>query len=199
MSFPPAPPTNIDPTTLTEPVYRGSVQYLYPVPDHPSYLVCQTTEAGSVFDVGSIFHIEGNDLSRALFRHAMYTRLAQPATWARVKTAIEADPHLDTTWKTDLLTGPLEAMLESGARTHHVGMIDATTGNVVSGAMPDNPSTFNVVRRFPVMTPPQRPCSAVLSSTTPSFIRATPMSSHSNTSCASASPAAPPSSGSTNP
>jgi phosphoribosylaminoimidazole-succinocarboxamide synthase len=152
-----APPTQIDPTTLGEPVYRGSVQYLYAVPDHPSYLVCQTTEAGSVFDVGSIFHIEGNDLSRALFRHAMYTRLAEPATWVRVKAAIEADSNLDATWKTALLTDPLETMLESGARTHHVGMIDAATGAVVSGTMPAHPSTFNVVRRFPVMKPPQRP------------------------------------------
>lgn len=157
MSFPPLPPTQIDTTTLGEPVYRGSVQYLYAVPDHPSYLVCQTTEAGSVFDVGSIFHIEGNDLSRALFRHAMYTRLAEPETWLRVKAAIQADQNLDSAWRTALLTGPLEGMIESGARTHHVGMIDAVTGAVVSGSNPEHPSTFNVVRRFPVMKPPQRP------------------------------------------
>ena len=124
MSFPPPPPSQIDTTTLGEPVYRGSVQYLYAVPDHPSYLVCQTTEAGSVFDVGSIFHIEGHDLSRALFRHAMYTRLAEPETWLRVKAAIQADQNLDADWKAALLTGPLEGMIESGARTHHVGIIN---------------------------------------------------------------------------
>lgn len=157
MSYPPAPPSQIDINALGEPVYQGSVQHLYAVPGHPAYLACQTTEAGSVFDVGSIFHIEGNDLSRALFRHAMYTRLAQPATWLQVKAVIENDPALPASWKQDLLTGPLETMGERGAQTHHIGMIDGQTGQVVTGAMPAQPSTFNVVRRFPVMTPPQRP------------------------------------------
>lgn len=156
MSYPPAPPTHIDIHSLGEPVYHGSVQHLYAVPDHPAYLVCQTTEAGSVFDVGSIFHIEGNDLSRAVFRHAMYSRLAQPETWSQVKKAIESDSHLDAEWKSALLTGPLEQMLESGALTHHVGMVDAASGAVVTGQLPAHPSTFNVVRRFPVMKPPQR-------------------------------------------
>ncbi len=157
MSYPPAPPTQVDVHALGEPVYQGSVQHLYTIPDHPAYLACQTTEAGSVFDVGSIFHISGNDLARAVFRHAMYTRLTQPATWHRVKNAIEADPALDDAWRSALLTGPLEQMLESGARTHHIGMVDATTGQVAVGQMPAQPSTFNIVRRFPVMKPPQRP------------------------------------------
>jgi len=157
MSYPPAPPAQIDITALGEPVYQGSVQHLYAVPEHPAYLACQTTEAGSVFDVGSIFHIEGNDLSRALFRHAMYTRLAQPSTWLQVKAVIEADSTLPDSWKLDLLSGPLETMCERGAHTHHVGMIDAVSGAVVTGTMPQHPSTFNVVQRYPVMTPPQRP------------------------------------------
>ncbi len=157
MSYPAPQPDRVDLAQLGEPVYRGSVQHLYAIPEHPAYLACQTTEAGSVFDVGSIFHIEGNDLARALFRHAMYTRLRQPATWQRVKAAIETDDALDTDWKQEMLTGPLEQMLESGARTHHAGMVDAVSGAVVNDAMPENPGTFNVVRRFPVMKPPQRP------------------------------------------
>jgi phosphoribosylaminoimidazole-succinocarboxamide synthase len=40
--------------------------------------------------------------------------------------------------------------------THHVGMLDAESGQVVSSGMPAHPSCYNVVRRFPVMTPPQR-------------------------------------------
>lgn len=148
-------PTHLDLSTLGEPIYRGSVQNLYAVPGHPGFVVCETTPAGSVFDVGSIFNIEGNDLNRAIFRHAMYSRLGKPETWARVKAAIEATP-MDESWRKELLTGPLETMLESGAATHHIGMVDAKTGEIVREGMPANPSCHNVVRRFPVMHPPQR-------------------------------------------
>ena len=157
MSYPAPRPDRVPIAQLGEPVYRGSVQHLYAIPEHPAYLMCQTTEAGSVFDVGSIFHIEGNDLSRSLFRHAMYTRLRQPTTWQRVKAAIESDAEVGAEWKREMLSGPLEQMLETGASTHHAGMVDAVSGEVVSDAMPTHPSTFNVVRRFPVMKPPQRP------------------------------------------
>ena len=155
MSSPATPPTQIDIRSLGEPVYRGSVQNLYAVPGHPGYVVCETTEAGSVFDVGSIFKIEGNDLNRAAFRHAMYTRLGKPETWHRVKKAIETTP-MDEAWRQELLRGPLESMLEHGAATHHLGMLDAQSGEVVREGMPANPSCFNVVRRFPVMHPRQR-------------------------------------------
>lgn len=151
---PPAP-SHLDLSKLGDPVYRGSVQNLYAVPDHPGYVVCETTPAGSVFDVGSIFNIEGNDLNRALFRHAMYSRLAKPDTWQRVKASIEAAP-MDDAWRQELLSGPMETMLEQGAVTHHVGMVDARTNEIVRDGMPKNPSCFNVVRRFPVMHPPQR-------------------------------------------
>ncbi len=155
MSHPAPAPTHLDLSKLGEPVYRGSVQNLYAVPDHPGFVVCETTPAGSVFDVGSIFNIEGNDLNRAIFRHSMYSRLGQPETWKRVKAAIEATP-MDESWRKELLSGPLELMLENGAATHHIGMVDAKTGEVVSKGMPANPSCHNVVRRFPVMHPPQR-------------------------------------------
>lgn len=150
------PPARIDIASLGSPIYVGSVQHIYAVPDHPGFMVCETTEAGSVFDVGSIFKIEGNDLSRAVFRHALYSRLGKPETWQRVKAAIESSTTAGDAWKKELLTGPLETMLDRGAMTHHIGMIDAKTGEVVTEGMPDNPSCFNVVRRFPVMKPPQR-------------------------------------------
>jgi phosphoribosylaminoimidazole-succinocarboxamide synthase len=155
MPSPTSAPIHLDLRSLGEPVYRGSVQHLYAVPDHPGYVACETTEAGSVFDVGSIFKIEGNDLNRALFRHAMYARLAQPETWQRVKKAIEATA-MDAEWRRELLSGPLEQMLEHGALTHHLGMVDAGSGEIVREGMPKKPSCFNVVRRFPVMHPPQR-------------------------------------------
>jgi phosphoribosylaminoimidazole-succinocarboxamide synthase len=156
MPYPATVPTHVDLSQLGEPVYRGSVQNLYAVPGHPAFIICETTPAGSVFDVGSIFDIEGNDLNRAIFRHAMYSRLAQRETWQRVKSAIESDARMDAQWKKELLTGPLEQMLEQGAQTHHIGMLDAVTGEIVQNGIPANPSCYNVVRRFPVMKPPQR-------------------------------------------
>ena len=151
-----AAPDRIDLQNLPEPLYLGSVQTLYPIPDHPAWLLCETTEAGSVFDVGSIFHIEGSDLNRALFRHAAYTRLSHPATWEAVKAKIDGDAAIPPDWKAELLSGPMDAMLESGASTHHLGMVDAATHEVITTGLPKTPSAFNIVRRFPVLTPPLR-------------------------------------------
>lgn len=156
MPAPATVPTRLDLSQLGEPVYLGSVQHLYAIPDHPAFIVCETTPAGSVFDVGSIFSIEGNDLNRAIFRHAMYTRLTQPATWTRVQSALQKNDSLGVTWRDQLMDGPLQAMLENGAYTHHIGMLDAESGEIASTGMPAKPSCFNVVRRFPVMKPPQR-------------------------------------------
>ncbi|MES2507458.1 MAG: phosphoribosylaminoimidazolesuccinocarboxamide synthase [Verrucomicrobiota bacterium] len=156
MSYPAPAPARLDLSLLGEPVYLGSVQHLYAVPDHPAYIVCETTPAGSVFDVGSIFSIAGNDLNRAIFRHAMYTRLTQPGTWACVQAALLKTDNLGTTWRDQLMDGPLQTMLETGAHTHHVGMLDGESGEVATSGMPATPSCYNVVRRFPVMKPPQR-------------------------------------------
>ena len=150
-------PDRIDLSTLAEPLYRGSVQHLFAVPGRSDFMVAQTTEAGSVFDVGSIFHIKDNDVNRAVFRHALYTRLGQAEQWQRVKKRIEADTTMDPSWKAEILSGPLETMVTDGASTHHIGMLDAVTGELVKGRMPEHPSSYNVVRRFPVLVPPQRP------------------------------------------
>lgn len=150
-------PQTLDFKQLGEPIYRGSVQHLFAIPGHPDYMAAQTTEAGSVFDVGSIFTIQDNDVNRAVFRHALYTRLGDAAQWKRVKARIQADADMDEAWRKEILSGPLESMVSDGARTHHLGMADAVTGDIASGRMPANPSCYNVVRRFPVMKPPQRP------------------------------------------
>lgn len=149
-------PESIDLQNLPEPFYRGSVQNLCPVPGHPAWLICETTEAGSVFDVGSIFKIERSDLNRAIFRHAMYTRLARPETWREVRSRLRDAENLPSQWRNDLLDGPLETMVETGARTHHLGMVDAGTGAIAKLDLPETPSACNVVRRFPVLTPPLR-------------------------------------------
>ena len=78
----------IRPSELGQPIYRGSVQHLYAVPGREDLMVCETTNAGSVFDVGSIFDIPGSDVARATFRHALYTRMGKPETWAKVRDAI---------------------------------------------------------------------------------------------------------------
>jgi phosphoribosylaminoimidazole-succinocarboxamide synthase len=72
-----------------------------------------------------------------------------------VKAAIEAS-SISAELREELLTGPFERMLEQGAVTHHIGMVDARSGAIVREGMPEHPSCFNVVRRFPVMHPPQR-------------------------------------------
>ena len=148
-------PKQVDLRTLAEPLYRGSVQNLHEFPGQPGFMLCQTTESGSVFDVGSIFTIEGNDLNRALFRHAAYQRLAQPQTWHRVEQAI-AKADLPKDFEALLSRGVLPQLKERGALTHHVGMVDAQSGAVCQQGMPQHPSCWNVVRRFPVMHPTQR-------------------------------------------
>ena len=146
--------------TLSElgaPIYVGSVQRLYAVPGKNDLMVCETTSAGSVFDVGSIFDIPGSDIARATFRHALYTRLGKPETWAKVREAIVNDPDMDEAFRAEIQRGPLETMLRDGARTHHVGMIDAVTGVIATEGTPANPSAFNVVRRFEALKPDQKP------------------------------------------
>jgi len=145
---------NIPTDSLTTPFYQGSVQKLFPVPGRDDLMVCQTTPVGSVFDVGAIFEIPGSDVSRAVFRHVLYASMAKPETWAAVRDAIAAEPDLDETIRKQLLEGTLEECVARGALTHHVGMLDAATGEVVTEGAPANPSAFNVVRRFTVTKPP---------------------------------------------
>jgi phosphoribosylaminoimidazole-succinocarboxamide synthase len=153
----------LHPSELGEPIYVGSVQRLYAVPGREDLMVCETTAAGSVFDVGSIFDIPGSDVARATFRHALYTRMGKPETWQKVQSLIQAEAaKADCTPETrsflaELQKGPLEQMVVSGANTHHFGILDAKTGEVATQGMPANASACNVVRRFPVIKPVQRP------------------------------------------
>ncbi len=123
------------------------------MPGHPEWMVAETTDLGSVFDVGALFSIPGQDRVRALFRHVVFCRLAEPATWERVAESIARDPELDSGFRDRILSGPLDEFRRAGARTHHVGMLDAETGELVRGKVPENPSSCNVVRRFPVLRP----------------------------------------------
>ncbi len=143
----------IPPDELGEPFYSGSVQRLYAVPGDDSIMVTQTTLRGSVFDVGALFEIPGNDVARAVFRHVLFTKLGQPETWQQAAEAIQSAPEMDEAYRKELLSGPLERCLEEGARTHHRGMLDAATGEVCEKGLPANPSAFNIVRRFQILKP----------------------------------------------
>jgi phosphoribosylaminoimidazole-succinocarboxamide synthase len=141
------------PSDLGEPFYEGSVQRLLAVPGDDSVMVTRTTSRGSVFDVGALFEIAGHDVNRALFRHVLYSRLGDPGVWRRVKAAIEAAPELDPAYRSELLGPLLERCCERGARTHHEGMLDAVTGEVVRAGVPANPSACNVVRKYQILKP----------------------------------------------
>lgn len=143
----------IPPSELTEPFYEGSVQRLYAVPSDDSIMVTETTSRGSVFDVGALFEIAGNDVNRALFRHVLYSRMGDPELWRRVRGAIESDSTLAETLRRELLEGALEQCCERGARTHHEGMLDAVTGEVVAAGVPEHPSSCNVVRKYQILKP----------------------------------------------
>ena len=115
---------------LQTPAYKGSVQNIYFLEEYPEYMVCETTTGGSVFDVGTIFHIPDADIFRAALRHKIYTSLEKKDEWIR-------------------LTGEYPENL----KTHHLGMIDAITGDVISNRFPENISRFNVVKKFNVLKP----------------------------------------------
>lgn len=116
-------------------------------------MVTRTTSRGSVFDVGALFEIGGHDVNRALFRHVLYSRLADPEVWGRVKEAIASAPELDAAYRTELMGPLLDRCCEHGARTHHEGMLDAESGEVVRRGVPKHPSACNVVRKYQILKP----------------------------------------------
>jgi len=143
----------IPPDQLGEPFYEGSVQRLFPVPGDDSVMVTQTTARGSVFDVGALFEIPGHDVNRAVFRHVLYSKMGDPETWKAVAESIKNAPDLDEACRAELLSGTLEECCKVGARTHHEGMLDAVSGEISRDGLPENPSAYNVVRRYQILKP----------------------------------------------
>lgn len=139
--------------SLPEAFYTGSVQRLHAIPGCDTHMVAETTSRGSVFDVGSIFEVEGSDLSRAVFRHVLYSRMATPELWQEVRQSLETDTQLPERDRRELLEEPMAQLCAQGARTHHEGMIDADSGEVVTSGAPKSPSRFNVVRRYQILKP----------------------------------------------
>lgn len=141
------------PSDLGEPFYEGSVQRLYAVPGDDSVMVAETTSRGSVFDVGALFEIAGNDVNRALFRHVLFSRLGEASAWRRVRDGLRSAEGIDPDYRAELLGPVLSRCCEEGARTHHEGMVDGGTGEVVRAGLPQHPTACNLVRKFQILKP----------------------------------------------
>ena len=139
----------IDISSLSQPSYIGSVQKLYYLAQSSELMVCETTAGGSVFDVGTIFHIEGSDLCRTVLRHKVYTLLKSPQAWQAILEDAKMNEALEKADASDLI----DAFATSGAATHHIGILDAQTGTVHSDTFPQHPSNFVLVKRYPILKP----------------------------------------------
>ena len=145
---------HIDLLTLHEPDYVGSVQKLYFLKERPDLMVCQTTSGGSVFDVGTIFSIPDNDKCRAALRHKIYSLLETPLAWAEVSNAITEKYKDNPGLAAFLIQSPLfDRFVKQGASTHHAGMVDMKTGEVVKGSFPANPGPYVVVKKYQALRP----------------------------------------------
>jgi phosphoribosylaminoimidazole-succinocarboxamide synthase len=118
--------------SLSNPDYVGSVQNIYFLKDYPEFMICETTTGGSVFDVGTIFHIPDSDIFRAALRHKIYTSIGDKEEWKR-----------------------LVGVIPENLKTHHIGMIDSKTGEIAEKTFPENISRFNVVKKYNVIKPKQ--------------------------------------------
>jgi len=136
-----------------KPVYNGSVQQLYHCSEYPEYMVCRTTSGGSVFDVGTIFSIPGSDTSRTAIRHSIYTLLGSKEEWAGIKKDLPGMFGENEEFLNFLHGRLLDRYAESGADTHHAGMIDGETGEVLGDSFPASPSPYVLVKKYNVMKP----------------------------------------------
>lgn len=139
----------IDISSLTQPSYIGSVQRLYYLDQFPELMVCETTSGGSVFDVGTLFYIDGSDLCRTALRHRIYTLLHSPEAWQEILGDSKFEAILDKAHIKELS----RIFATSGAQTHHLGMLDGKTGAVHADIFPKNPSNFVLVKRYPMLKP----------------------------------------------
>jgi phosphoribosylaminoimidazole-succinocarboxamide synthase len=136
------------------PTYRGSVQDLYrlTIDDRP-YFIAKTSDAGSVFDVGTFFAVPGSGRARTAMRHYIYTALAAPDTWKSLTDADIQACFADSERALQLSSsGMLASLRAHGARTHHVGVVDPTSGQVHS-EVTELDTTLTLVEEYPVIRP----------------------------------------------
>jgi phosphoribosylaminoimidazole-succinocarboxamide synthase len=145
-------PNKID-LKLDNPSYVGSVQKLYDVPGHPALIISETTAGGSVFDVGTIFNIEGSDTGRAGFRHLVFQELQSPEAWSALSKRISGDSSIIQKDDSGLVEKVLSEFCRNGAPTHHVGMVDRESGNVFSKGFPAKLSNLTLIKKYEVAKP----------------------------------------------
>ncbi|MGC2424250.1 MAG: phosphoribosylaminoimidazolesuccinocarboxamide synthase [Nitrospirota bacterium] len=133
-----------------QPDYVGSVQRLYFLKEKPGAMVCETTSGGSVFDVGTIFSIDSSDKCRAAFRHKIFSLITSPDAWKNVRDVLEK--KLNKKYF-EYLSDVLNDFVEHGAKTHHLGMIDAESGKIFKKTFPKQISNYILVKRYQVHKP----------------------------------------------
>jgi phosphoribosylaminoimidazole-succinocarboxamide synthase len=138
---------------LDKPYYDGSVQKLYDVPDHPELLISETSAGGSVFDVGTIFNIEGSDIGRASFRHLVFQELQNPDAWSDLSRQISKAGSLVQKDDSGLVENILSGFCENGAPTHHAGMVDRDSGDVYSKGFPEKLSNLTLIKKYNIIKP----------------------------------------------
>ena len=138
---------------LDKPLYTGSVQKLYDVPGSPELIISETTAGGSVFDVGTIFNIEGSDTGRAAFRHLVFRELQDPVAWKELSRQLSEDSPVIKLDTSGLLKELLAQYCEKGAPTHHAGMVEKESGKVFSKGFPSKLSNLTLIRKYKVIKP----------------------------------------------
>ncbi len=138
-----------------EPAIRGSVQSLYrlSIGERP-YFISETSDAGSVFDVGTFFSIPGSGGARTALRHVVYTSLSSPEFWSTIDRDAVGDCFADEELVERYASSELLASLrQQGARTHHVGLVDPNSGSVHPEAVEELRSVLTLVEEYPVIRP----------------------------------------------
>ncbi len=137
---------------LDSPCYTGSVQKLYDVSGHPDLMISETTAGGSVFDVGTIFNIEGSDVGRASFRHLVFQELQNPESWEKLSNEL-SDSGLMEKDDSGIIQKTLSTFKQHGALTHHAGMLDRSTGEVFAKGFPPELSNLTLIKKYTVQKP----------------------------------------------
>ena len=149
-------PEKIDLTALSkDPDIKGSVQDIFKLNIGGNrYLLCRTTESGSVFDVGTIFSVPKSDTLRTSVRHFIYVALGNPDTWNSMTIEDLHNCYRSEEIVNDLISDELFLEFKKhGVSTHHVGMVDSKTGRIYPEKHPPAPTNLVLIKEYPIYLP----------------------------------------------